>query len=442
MRQWAADTGVAVVSADSGFITTIGNFGGKGTAEFTNMCAAAGFDPVPEIFDYAGWTYTINGEMGMGGANSDRVASNDTLAFRYGVYMTSGTWQQMDHQFLDAYNAIAQHLIEAKQVQDPSAQLAAAIIEAENIKDDIDNEAGGMWLNYWAAKTTTVSNIAADLQKADAVLQDTLAGKVTPETITLTENNPELTIGDTVSNQICNRSGRCAARCRFEPILGNQTYSISENGVITPLSASELCMVQVKIRSDDTKNVMLRFTIKDALPATEKRIDHLLTNIAKSYADNRGEWQVMDMGAYALTHPDGTKLSDTAKQACINQAIASISNEKAEDTTYAKAILALKSQGVDPTQLYPANSNTAMSAIVGLDGVAHSTSLWSAPYTLMTVNRQVNDTITAQENTLIDSLLKSQQEDGSWNEWGSIDTAFMLIAALRSILNMRRRCRR
>ena len=72
MRQSAADTGVAVVSADSGFITTIGNFGGKGTAEFTNMCAAAGFDPVPEIFDYAGWTYTINGEMGMGGANTDR----------------------------------------------------------------------------------------------------------------------------------------------------------------------------------------------------------------------------------------------------------------------------------------------------------------------------------------------------------------------------------
>ena len=45
MRQWAADTGVAVVSADSGFITTIGNFGGKGTAEFTNMCAAAGLIP-------------------------------------------------------------------------------------------------------------------------------------------------------------------------------------------------------------------------------------------------------------------------------------------------------------------------------------------------------------------------------------------------------------
>ena len=295
----------------------------------------------------------------MGGANSDRVASNDTLAFRYGVYMTSGTWQQMDHQFLDAYNAIAQHLIEAKQVQDPSAQLAAAIIEAENIKDDIDNEAGGMWLNYWAAKTTTVSNIAADLQKADAVLQDTLAGKVTPETITLTENNPELTVGIPYQIKYVIGPEDAPQDAVFEPILGNQTYSISENGVITPLSASELCMVQVKIRSDDTKNVMLRFTIKDALPATEKRIDHLLTNIAKSYADNRGEWQVMDMGAYASTHPDGTKLSDTAKQAYINQAIASISNEKAEDTTYAKAILALKSQGVDPTQLYPANSNTA-----------------------------------------------------------------------------------
>ena len=157
----------------------------------------------------------------------------------------------------------------------------------------------------------------------------------------------------------------------------------------------------------------------------------LLENISSSYVNSGFDpWIMMDMSAYADYAPDTAhKTSPAARQSYLNSAIEALSSSGCSDQTYAKEILALTSIGADPARLYPVNSNTSFSAVAGLNSVSHSTSVWSAPYTLAAYN-QGDFQSERYETALVDALLDNQQADGSWKEFGTIDTTANAIAGL------------
>lgn len=164
----------------------------------------------------------------------------------------------------------------------------------------------------------------------------------------------------------------------------------------------------------------------------EISIETLMENIAASYTENSGEWVIMDMAAYEDLNPDGSKTSAEAKQAYIKKAIESINKESVGETTYTKAILALTAIGVNAEELYPADSETSISAIAGLNGKTHSSSEWSAPYTLAAYNQNTYEGTGIYEDALITAVLESQNENGSWGgKWDNgIQSTANMIAGL------------
>ena len=171
--------------------------------------------------------------------------------------------------------------------------------------------------------------------------------------------------------------------------------------------------------------------------ATSLDVLKLLENIAAGYTESSGYWEVTDLGAYAKLFPSASvKTSDSARQTLINNAVRMLTtgkNEYGSDAgagDWAKCILALTAAGIDPGQLYAVNSNTTLSAIDKLDAVATaSASAWVAPYVLQAYHQGSYDRA-AFETTLVDALLDSQQENGSWEEFGTVDTTANVITAL------------
>lgn len=158
--------------------------------------------------------------------------------------------------------------------------------------------------------------------------------------------------------------------------------------------------------------------------------NNLLERIAASYINQSSDWHIIDMAAYEKYNPDTEyKTTDSAKQKYINQAVTTLAGSNPRDTDIDKAIIALRAIGGDPTKIYRVNDNNPLNAIDILNNTTQSTSAWSAPYTLAAYNQDEFET-DANEDTLIDALLKAQGEDGSWNEWGTIDTTANAIAGL------------
>ena len=168
---------------------------------------------------------------------------------------------------------------------------------------------------------------------------------------------------------------------------------------------------------------------------TKTQADVLLDNIAKSYVNKSDDWRIMEMSAYAKYNPSTAyKTSAAAKQNYINNVVTAIHSGKTangaiKDTDIDKAIIALTSIGGDATRMYRVNDNTPISAVEKLNIINKSTSVWSAPYTLAAYNQKEYAT-DSYEEALISALLAAQGDDGSWNEWGTIDTTANAIAGL------------
>lgn len=215
---------------------------------------------------------------------------------------------------------------------------------------------------------------------------------------------------------------------------GRYTISATTDYISTP----PICIVSVaenaeseNVPSEDNNNR----ENPDTPPDTEKKdynivIPNVLDKIAATYQAKTDEWTVMDMGAYENYAPETeNKLTDSARQTFINSAISIIQDPSTSDTAIDKAVLGLAAIGKNPELLYPVNSNTPVSAIEKLNGVEKSASAWSAPYTLAAYNQGDYNT-DSYETEIIDTLLANQEEDGSWNEWGTIDTTANVIAGL------------
>ncbi len=160
-------------------------------------------------------------------------------------------------------------------------------------------------------------------------------------------------------------------------------------------------------------------------------LDNLLENIAAGYVDSSSEWVVMDMAAYA-DYVDAASYvtSETAKQAYLNATITALQADSVSDTTYSKAILGLTSIGADAQLLYPVNGDDPIDAVAGLNSVTQSTSAWSAPYILAAYNQSDYEGTESYETALVNALLAAQKDDGSWDEFGTIDTTANAIAGL------------
>ena len=137
------------------------------------------------------------------------------------------------------------------------------------------------------------------------------------------------------------------------------------------------------------------------------------------------------MAAYEDLFPDSQyKTSDKAKKEYIDKAIASFGEGHTDDITYSKAIICLTALGIDAEKLYTVNSNEPISAVEGLNSVSHSASVWNAPYTMAAYNQNSYSGTEEFEKKLIEAVLENQGEDGSWDEWGSVQSTSNVIAGL------------
>lgn len=222
-----------------------------------------------------------------------------------------------------------------------------------------------------------------------------------------------------LDNQITvkNASGNCTQPDGPDlPVVGN---AIDFSG-----DAQKEALEKMALRSNAEVNAALKKLFPDPVK--------VMDTVAAANTERAADWWAMDMGAYARAYPDkGVALTEAAKQNYINAAITAIQSAGATDTTYDKAILALTANGVDATKLYPtANSSTALNAITLLNKANKSTSAWSAPYTLAAYNQADFTGTQNYEQQLVEALLRAQKADGSWDEWGTIDTTANVLAGL------------
>lgn len=222
-----------------------------------------------------------------------------------------------------------------------------------------------------------------------------------------------------LDNQITvkNASGNCTQPNGPDlPVVGN---AIDFSGDV-----QKEALEKMALRSNAEVNAALKKLFPDPVK--------VMDTVAAANTERAADWWAMDMGAYARAYPDkGVALTEAAKQNYINAAITAIQSAGATDTTYDKAILALTANGVDATKLYPtAHSSTALNAITLLNKADKSASAWSAPYTLAAYNQADFTGTQNYEQQLLEALLRAQKADGSWDEWGTIDTTANVLAGL------------
>ena len=178
-------------------------------------------------------------------------------------------------------------------------------------------------------------------------------------------------------------------------------------------------------------------TVQVILPVTAEKRSDLMDAIAKGYTGTYSNSKVViDMAAYANYRPDtANKTTAEAKQNFINYAMTESAKASANEQVFALASIGLQSIGTDPRTMYPVNSSTPIDLIEKLNGIDHSSSAWYVLYTLAAYNLG-NFGTDATEKKILDAVLKSQQADGSWNEWGdSIQTTSNMITALSFYTN-------
>jgi len=178
-------------------------------------------------------------------------------------------------------------------------------------------------------------------------------------------------------------------------------------------------------------------------PASLEDLKAIMDTLAAAYDDDEdtGEWVLMDMGAYAsLFTGTSTKSSDAARQTLINNAVSLCENSSAVDGDYARYILALTAQGIDPAQIYPVNSNTPYSLGEKLAAMSY-TNHFNAPYILLAEQMGYVDLQDDQVKGLISLLKTNQGDNGLFGyEWGGqffsdLDTTANAVTALASLYN-------
>ena len=148
----------------------------------------------------------------------------------------------------------------------------------------------------------------------------------------------------------------------------------------------------------------------------------LITMLGADYAEKVDDWEIISAGMYeTLCHvtPD-----PAAVRARINAVARRVSGSTLTDADAAKAILALRSSGLDPTNLI--DSHGRRINLVSLLNATTTTSIYHAPYVLLAY--QQGDYGAEKEEALRAFLLENQNADGSWA--GTPDTTGIVMASL------------
>ncbi len=422
------------------------------------------------VFNSAGWSFYINDVPLSAGISSDTVSADGAVV--EGRYRLYGTWDNStnsmvyyDDAFISAYSGLyeltQQDVDTSSFTETQLDSYTAAKNDAVDLLNKIKNSAklndnvtallkesnknfhtsDGLWIGYYESKQTTLwgpGSPTEQLQTAKDKLERAINKTApAPEEVVVPEETT-IQMGTPYQLKATVLPAEASQSVTFEkfPYLNGDCYELSDTGLITPIKATGngKCMVTVTSVEDPTKSASFFFKITDAPAKPAVDMNTLLENIAASYTNSTDPWVILEMGAYAKAFPGKSKLSDAAKQNYINLAINQLLTKKGDygdldAAGYDKIILALTANGIDPAQLYPVNSNTPVSAIAGLNSVAQSPSAWSAPYTLAAYYLRGQKDC-AQAQTLVNALLGNQLDDGSWSEYGTIDTTANAIAGL------------
>ena len=409
----AAEKNLAVEGADSGYVTKIEDFG-----SYTD--SAYGLE--------SGWMAAINNDHNTWPFPA--LKDGDTVRFCY-TYLTYG----YDIDLIDLIETLQGKVEEAAFYKGDNSKAVYAAMEesAEKLSEISEYGSNKDYLssvNIYGSGSET-EKVSYLIRKLNCALEGGEYVPATGATIFVSGAPSDYYVGRTYKfSASIEPENATISEGTWKVVEATGAGMITSDGKFTPTEAG---YVTVQYWHPDAANGVLKaqfITIK-ASPAQVK-IPDLLEGIASSYVDTYSNSKVIiDMAAYEDYNSSTTyKTTDAAKQNYTNYALSAITGDSVGDTIYALAIIGLQSIGVDPRTLYPVNSNTAVDAVAGLNGVSHSSSAWNAPYTLSAYN-QGNYGTDTYEQTLIAAVLQNQKEDGSWDEWGdSIQTTANMITGL------------
>ena len=439
---FAVQYGIGYGGVENGYVVGIGGIGEIGT-----LCEKLGA-MCPDLFKYAGWTYTVDGQDGSG-IQSDTVTENCTVLFQYQVYNvvgTGGAVTNYDIPFVDAYYGLKEKLTEAEQLnkdtfsgdwdtlQNAIAQGKAVVTELQGADETGGLLENGLILNYLCQMQTSIwggsSSPTGKLQEALQNLESVIRGEVVPKEINISGNLAELTVGQSYTITHTVLPDGASQEVTYEAIVGNSSFTVSKAGEITPIKSCNLCMIQIVSKSNPSVSKMYQFKIVDtAQPVGNETA--LLSNISADYVNSSSEWNVMDLAAYARLKPDGAKLSDQARQVYIDKTILGLAANPAI-AECAKGVLILSSLGVDPTAL-TLMDGTTVNAVEKLKTCTWDPNdpyfVYTAPYVLLAC-QQGDWGTDALEQQVVSYLLGLQKVDGSWDTTWGYDTMGMVIQGL------------
>lgn len=302
--------------------------------------------------------------------------------------------------------------------------LADTVSDGESIYAFVykDSESWSDTYTYFEASTATVKK-----GQSLSVKLNKLGYDENWISVVLPVSDATITIDGNLTEYKTNAEG--IAEIKFEDIGSYTLSAITDYNSTPPVSI-------VNVTESDGEEIAPPDDEDDpSNPQDPEKKDYLivipeaLEKIAATYKNSTSEWIVMDMGAYEGYAPETeNKLNDEAKQKYVNYAIKTI-KDATSDTSIAKAALGLAAISKNPELLYSVNSNTPVSAIERLNGVTKSASAWSAPFILAVYNQGDYDT-EDYETEIVNAILSNQEENGSWNEFGTIDTTANVIAGL------------
>ncbi|MBQ5782577.1 MAG: hypothetical protein IIV99_04230, partial [Oscillospiraceae bacterium] len=163
----------------------------------------------------------------------------------------------------------------------------------------------------------------------------------------------------------------------------------------------------------------------------------IIHNIADIYSgekittDENMPWLVADMAVYNELYPESNKvLSEEVKQACVDKIIAdAVSTTSAK--ALAKSIIALRSMGYDPREVYGADLKKTdivarLTALVDEKSSA-VTDVYTLPWVIIALGQGEGYATDMQMSYLLGEAI-ANKEEWQHNEWGTDAASFMLLA--------------
>ena len=340
----------------------IGKAYGLGNA-LSGAADKLGLDPVPSSpynYNWAGWIFSVDGEMSGIGAADYTLNKNTEVDFRYQlIYKEDGAY---DWDFTDAYETLERNIEEAENLDtsdftsEQEDALTNALTEAKTVKNDIDEASAGLWAIYFQEIGTNLyGNQDSPIDMMQAVNKEIEAAmdkKAAPEKI-IADDNMTVYIGreSKIKYEIIPEGA--SQDVSYEILYsGIDDINIDENGYVY---AGDDGTAVIQIKSTEDSSVSKSVTIKAIpFPVNEE--------IEKAYADtgeyisskvsvDYDDWMVMGLARSGM-------LTDEQKKTYYEKTVEYIKSAQSGSlvaTDYARMILGMTAAGLDVTDVEGTN---------------------------------------------------------------------------------------